>query len=128
MDPFRVIILSTIFIVLLVFIAVVALFLKFFRAWFRAFRGNAQISFFDLLSMSFNRVDVNEIVDAKIIAKLNGVFDQRQMTTNKLIEWSAQGVDVFQVVHHMSDQKEQGKPAEEFEILCQQVLDGKLQV
>lgn len=128
LDFVTIIIIATILIVFIVLIVQVIVFLAIFRPWLKALKGNAGVSFFDLTAMALRRVDMNSIVDAKVMAIENGVFDAQHMSNATLQGWSQAGVDVLAVVCYMSAQKGLGHPVKEFDVLCEQYLAGKLPI
>lgn len=66
---------------LLIFMAIFA---KYFKLWIQSFLTDAGIGIFDLLAMTFRKVDPNVIVQSKIMAAQAGLGDDRELTAKAL--------------------------------------------
>lgn len=76
-------VIAGILIVLFFLMIVAAIFLSYFRWWIQAFFTGAQVSFFDLIGMSFRKVKPSVIVPTKIMAVQAGISDP-DITTKSL--------------------------------------------
>ncbi len=69
--------------VLFVMFVAVAIFLSYFRWWIQAFFTKANVTFWDLIGMSFRKVKAGVIVPSKIMAVQAGLKDE-ELTTKAL--------------------------------------------
>ena len=66
------------------FLIFAAVFAGYFRLWIQSFLTNAGISIWDLLGMTFRKVDPRVIVRGKIMATQAGLSDDRELTSKAL--------------------------------------------
>lgn len=66
---------------LLIFMAIFA---KYFKLWIQSILTNAGIGIWDLLAMTFRKVDPNVIVQSKIMAVQAGLSEERELTAKAL--------------------------------------------
>lgn len=67
-----------------VILVMFAVFVTFFRLWIQSFLTRAQIGLFDLLGMTFRKVNAKVIVRSKIMAKQSGLEDDDRITSKAL--------------------------------------------
>jgi uncharacterized protein YqfA (UPF0365 family) len=72
-------------IVLFILLIIVAVFANYFRLWIQSFLTGAKISIFDLIGMTFRKVNKDVIVKSKIMAVQAGL-DEDQGLTSKALE------------------------------------------
>lgn len=92
-------------VVLLVFLAFLILFARYFSLWLRAFATRAGISFPELVMMSLRKTDPREIVRLKIMAVQSGV----DIPTHELERAYLSGVNVERAVLTMIRARETGE-------------------
>ena len=79
----QIILIAVILVVLFFLLVVFGVFLSYFRWWIQAFFTRANVSFWDLIGMSFRKVKPSVIVPSKIMAVQAGL-DDPEMTTKAL--------------------------------------------
>jgi uncharacterized protein YqfA (UPF0365 family) len=70
--------------VLVVLTISAAMLVRYFNLWFQAYMSRAEIPFFDLLGMTFRKVNPHVIVRSKIIATQAGLDESEGVTTTAL--------------------------------------------
>jgi uncharacterized protein YqfA (UPF0365 family) len=88
-------------ILLIVLVALGALFFSYFNLWIQCFLTNAGISFFDLLGMTFRKVNPRVIVKSKIMAVQAGLGDDADLTSHALERHFLAGGNVPLVVRSL---------------------------
>jgi len=71
-------------VLVLIFVAVLAVFVSYFRLWMQAVMTRAKIGIFDLLGMTFRKVKPAVIVRCKIMAVQAGIDDSTGVTSKNL--------------------------------------------
>src|SRR5262245_52414797 len=71
-------------IVLFVLLIIVAVFANYFRLWIQSFLTDAKVSIFDLIGMTFRKVNKDVIVKSKIMAVQAGLNDDEGITSKAL--------------------------------------------
>src|SRR5262245_34038617 len=71
-------------VVLLVSLLMMAIFARFFRLWIQSVTTGAGIGIFDLLGMTFRKINPAVIVRAKIMAVQAGLVEEMNITTKAL--------------------------------------------
>ena len=85
-------------VVLLVGLGIVAMLARYLRLWLQSYASSAGIGLFDLVAMSFKKVNPNVIVRSKIMAVQAGLGDSTGITRQALEEHSMAGGRVPLVV------------------------------
>src|SRR6478672_4845121 len=67
--------------VLIVMLVVMLIFAQYFRWWIQSFLTGAGITFWDLIGMTFRKVNIGTVVKAKIMAVQAGLGNDPEMTT-----------------------------------------------
>jgi uncharacterized protein YqfA (UPF0365 family) len=88
-------------ILLILLVALGALFFSYFNLWIQCFLTNAGISIFDLLGMSFRKVNPRVIVKSKIMAVQAGLGDDTDLTARALERHYLAGGNVPLVVRSL---------------------------
>jgi uncharacterized protein YqfA (UPF0365 family) len=70
--------------VLFVLLIIVAVFANYFRLWIQSFLTGAQITIWDLIGMTFRKVNKDVIVKSKIMAVQAGLDEQQGLTSKAL--------------------------------------------
>jgi uncharacterized protein YqfA (UPF0365 family) len=70
--------------VLLVLLIIIAVFANYFRLWIQSFLTDAKISIWDLIGMTFRKVNKDVIVKSKIMAVQAGLNDDQGITSKAL--------------------------------------------
>jgi uncharacterized protein YqfA (UPF0365 family) len=73
-------------IVLFVLLIIVAVFANYFRLWIQSFLTGAGITIFDLIGMTFRKVNKDVIVKSKIMAVQAGLDEEQEGMTSKALE------------------------------------------
>ncbi len=71
-------------VILVILMVSVVIFTRYFKLWFQAYMSQAQIGIFDLLGMTFRKVNPRVIVRSKIIAAQAGLDESDGITTAAL--------------------------------------------
>lgn len=71
-------------VILIGFLIFAAVFANYFRLWIQSFLTGAEITIFDLIGMTFRKVNPKIIVQTKIMAVQAGLGDEREITTRAL--------------------------------------------
>src|SRR3954453_13929100 len=71
-------------VVLFVLLVIVAVFANYFRLWIQSFLTGAGITIWDLIGMTFRKVNKDVIVKSKIMAVQAGLDDDQGMTSKAL--------------------------------------------
>jgi uncharacterized protein YqfA (UPF0365 family) len=72
------------FVVLIIALIIVAVFARYFRLWIQSVTTGAQVGIFDLLGMSFRKVNATVIVRTKIMAVQAGLDESTGITSQSL--------------------------------------------
>src|SRR6187401_2801116 len=70
--------------VLLVLLIIIAVFANYFRLWIQSFLTDAKITIWDLIGMTFRKVNKDVIVKSKIMAVQAGLNDDEGITSKAL--------------------------------------------
>lgn len=74
----------TLFVTLIVALAFIAVFVRYFRLWIQSVTTGAGIGIFDLLRMSLRKINPTVITRSKIMAVQAGIYDSEGLTTKAL--------------------------------------------
>ena len=85
---------------ILVVLVVLAIFMSYFRWWIQSVLTGAEVTFFDLLGMTFRKVKANVIVPSKIMATQAGIEDP-ELTTKALEAHYLAGGNVPMVIRSL---------------------------
>jgi len=88
-------------IVLFVLLIIVAVFANYFRLWIQSFLTGAGITIFDLIGMTFRKVNKDVIVKSKIMAVQAGLDEEQGMTSKALESHYLSGGNVPLVVRSL---------------------------
>jgi uncharacterized protein YqfA (UPF0365 family) len=88
-------------IVFLLFLIILAIFLRYFRFWIQSVTTGAGIGIFDLLGMTFRKVNPAVIVRSKIMAVQAGIGDEHGVTSKALEAHYLSGGNVPLVVRSL---------------------------
>lgn len=72
------------FFILIFFLIILAIFANYFRLWIQSVLTGAGITIWDLVGMTFRKVNANEIVKSKIMAVQAGLGDEQGITSRAL--------------------------------------------
>jgi uncharacterized protein YqfA (UPF0365 family) len=86
---------------LIVFLAFFAIFARYFRLWIQSVTTGAGIGIFDLLRMTFRKVNPTVITRSKIMAVQAGIYDGEGVTTKNLEAHYLAGGNVPLVIRSM---------------------------
>lgn len=84
--------------VLIVLLVVMLIFAQYFRWWIQSFLTGAGITFWDLIGMTFRKVNIGTIVKAKIMAVQAGLGNDPEMTTRAFEAHQLSGGNVMLVI------------------------------
>src|SRR6266480_2017793 len=84
-DPLALVYVISAVVVLFVLLIIVAVFANYFRLWLQSFLTGAGITIWDLIGMTFRKVNKDVIVKSKIMAVQAGL-DEDQGITSKVLE------------------------------------------
>ena len=85
-SPAQIITIALIFGALLFLLVIFTIFARYFRLWIQAYLTKARIGIFDLLGMTFRKVNPTVIVRSKIMAVQAGLTDDETGITSKALE------------------------------------------
>ncbi|MFP6613803.1 MAG: flotillin-like protein FloA [Pirellulales bacterium] len=77
-------VIGSIFVVIVICLVMLAIFARYFRLWIQAVTTHAKIGIFDLLGMTFRKVNPTVIVRSKIMAVQAGLDDSSGITSQAL--------------------------------------------
>ncbi len=83
-SPTRIILIAVVFIVLIVLLVLFVALSKYLQLWVQSIASGAGIGIFDLLAMTFRKVDPRVIVRSKIMAVQSGLGEESGITTKAL--------------------------------------------
>jgi len=83
-DVFDIIWIVAIFVVMIIALVILAVFARYFRLWIQSVTTGARIGIFDLLGMTFRKVNAAVIVRSKIMAVQAGLTDETGITSKSL--------------------------------------------
>ncbi|MFO0903283.1 MAG: flotillin-like protein FloA [Pirellulales bacterium] len=83
-DPTTLVSIVVAFIILVGFLIFMGVFASYFRLWIQSALTDADVSIWDLLGMTFRKVDARVIVRSKIMAVQAGLADDKELTTKAL--------------------------------------------
>ena len=81
---YQIVTIAVILLALLAFIVMFGIFARYFRLWIQSVTTGARIGIFDLLGMTFRKVNPNVIVRSKIMAVQAGLTDEMGITSKSL--------------------------------------------
>ena len=81
LDPFVLITVVGAMAVLVVLLIIIAVFANYFRLWIQSFLTGAGITIWDLIGMTFRKVNKDVIVKSKIMAVQAGLDEEQGLTS-----------------------------------------------
>src|SRR4051812_50178465 len=83
-DPLMIATIFIVFVVLIAGLIMFVVFARYFRLWIQSITTGARIGIFDLLGMTFRKVNPTVIVRSKIMAVQAGFTDEKGITSQTL--------------------------------------------
>src|SRR3989304_7649151 len=80
----QIIVIGGIILIIIILLFIMVIFARFFRWWIQSWMTGADIGIFDLLGMTFRKVNPDVIVRSKIMAVQAGISDKQGVTSKAL--------------------------------------------
>lgn len=97
-NPWALLSIGIVIFVLIVMLVVLLIFAQYFRWWIQSFLTGAGITFWDLIGMTFRKVNIGTIVKAKIMAVQAGLGNDPEMTTRAFEAHQLSGGNIMLVI------------------------------